>query len=94
MSTPVPLVAIARDDLEALLRKLIREELSNIHEVVGADSELLSPKQAAKMVRISAQSVYDAIHDQSLPAMRKGKAWQVERGQVKAWHQRRFAQAD
>lgn len=75
-------VTLTIDQLEALVRKAVREERSapSVEE-----PEILTREQAAKMLQVHPNVVSRYVRDLGLPARRVGGEWRLLRSEVLAW---------
>jgi excisionase family DNA binding protein len=48
-------------------------------------NDLLTVKEVAKLLRLSAQTLYKMLEQGEIPAMRIGKQWRFEASVVKNW---------
>ncbi len=54
---------------------------------------LLTVKEVAAMLRVSAQTLYKMLEQGGIPAVKVGSQWRFERDKVRAWLQAQGASA-
>lgn len=79
------LVLIDHITLKNMIQEAVREVLQPKGKVTSCPDTILTPKQVARMLRISDQEVYAAVQDGSLKAVRRGRYWEVSQGDISRW---------
>lgn len=79
------LVLIDPITLKNMIQEAVREVLQPKGKATSCPDTILTPKQVARMLRISDQEVYAAVQNGSLQAVRRGRCWQVRQGDVSQW---------
>lgn len=85
MSQNRDLVLIDPITLKNMIQEAVREVLQPKGKVTSCPDTILTPKQVARMLRVSDQEVYKAVQDGSLQAVRRGPRWKVRLGDVSRW---------
>lgn len=67
-------------EIEALIRKIVREELAQ----VGRAPELLTTAEAAKLARLTQETLREWIADGRLRAVRAGRRYRIARSDLEA----------
>lgn len=71
--------------IRALIKEVLQEILQPDGATIATPDTILTPKEVARMLRVSDQEVYDAVRDGALPADRRGRCWRIRSGDVGRW---------
>jgi predicted DNA-binding transcriptional regulator AlpA len=71
------LLLISRDELEQILTEIIRKEIKNISvtkkETLAEDDDLISFKEARRLLKISAPTLYKHMKNEIVPFRKIGR---------------------
>lgn len=74
------------------LRRLIADEVGRaIQDLLQrrrATAQILTPKEAASIVRVRHSLIYESLRNGELPGRRLGKGWRIELADLERWADR------
>lgn len=84
--SPVRIVTLTQQDLEALLSRVVSQALDGQHRARMGTMAVLSPRQVARMAKIRDEGVYSAIECGTLEVTRdQAGRFRISMKKARAW---------
>jgi excisionase family DNA binding protein len=93
MNTARPTLAVTLtvDELEDLVRRVVRQELAA--HVAAPAAEVLTREEAAELLRLHPHVLAKWVRTRGVPGQKVGSHWRFRRGELLAWLARQGKEA-